>query len=86
MGTIPSELGQLSVMKHLHLGKIFGTKTAMGPVFLHPKFRLNHTDSRCLLLCIVIIIVILVELNELAGTLPTELGGLTAAEYVRLCT
>ena len=70
-------------MNHLHLGKILEHTVLWVMFFLCSIFsRLNRTYHYIF----IIFFVILLELNELTGTLPTELGGLTAAEYVRLCT
>jgi hypothetical protein len=95
-GTIPTEIGQLTVLTRLWLGKYDGCLRSFHALFLiykltyfvlfFPLIALNSPTTPLSFIAMLSIFVILIttDQNELTGTTPTEIVQLAELSYLNL--
>jgi hypothetical protein len=95
-GTIPTEIGQVTVLLDLHLCKYDGCLRCFHALFFMYSYILSSFLRRSLSihqqhhrhsspLCPLFVILFTTALNSLSGLIPTEIGQLTELTYLNLC-
>jgi hypothetical protein len=94
--TIPTEIGQLTGLVWLYLCKYEGcVRSFHAPIAaglsshmktaFSPFGQFTTTPSSFIAILSIFVILITTDNNQLAGTIPTEIGQLTGLEWLYLC-
>jgi hypothetical protein len=95
-GTIPTEIGQLTVLDNLYLGKYDECLRSLHALFFiythifRPLFAVNRSQFTNNIIvihryCPLFVILITTGENQISGTIPTEIGQLTVLTSLYLC-